>query len=307
MLIFNLSKYIELKIGNTTLNFLIEENQYFNSHKFNVTVQVLKENILCHFPEDLNKIEYGESLLLYPNFYKLSLNGNEIPLVNHKIHFQIFWNDSLIYNSNFTTDETGTIELNLTTDNNHMNYGKNDLVFSIEEEDSIYSIQFKYVLDIEKTTVYKKVIRLNESEIPFQNIELEIFYYFYYNGKITPLKEAEIKVIIYYKEIKIMQAILKTNKSGYLNTQINLTRLNKTLSGQSINIKLIYNGSEILRNDTFIRNYNFKGNISHKRDLSPINNILIIIFSALSIIISFVSINIILKRMYLMKNYYSLP
>lgn len=296
MLIFNLSKYIELKIGNTTLNFLIEENQYFNSHKFNVTVQVLKENILCHFPEDLNKIEYGESLLLYPNFYKLSLNGNEIPLVNHKIHFQIFWNDSLIYNSNFTTDETGTIELNLTTDNNHMNYGKNDLVFSIEEEDSIYSIQFKYVLDIEKTTVYKKVIRLNESEIPFQNIELEIFYYFYYNGKITPLKEAEIKVIIYYKEIKIMQAILKTNKSGYLNTQINLTRLNKTLSGQSINIKLIYNGSEILRNDTFIRNYNFKGNISHKRDLSPINNILIIIFSALSIIISFVSINIILKR-----------
>ena len=93
-----------------------------------VQIKTTKRNVSCQLICVPSQIKYGEVLRVRAVFYDIS-QGNESYLTNYLIAFAIISNGIITFDSNFTTNSSGMIEIEIHPTN--LTKGKNFLIFEI--------------------------------------------------------------------------------------------------------------------------------------------------------------------------------
>jgi hypothetical protein len=248
---FNLSTYTHLNVGVNKIIFTIEESIIYYRRDFNFSIEVIKNNVTCQFDILDNSPQYGENIVINPVFFKVGLDGIRIPLRNYTITLNILWNTSLTYSSNLSTNDLGQISINLST-YAHLKVGDNIISFSLVE--SIYNFGgiFNYNIEVQKADIYTEIFDLSKDKIS-ESIEFKVFYYYLINGKISPLKNQSLTLKINFEETDLCVKTLCTNESGYVKVILNLSELNFTKIIKTLNISLIFNGTEELNENKLLK------------------------------------------------------
>ncbi|TFF90439.1 MAG: hypothetical protein EU548_02985 [Promethearchaeota archaeon] len=270
---FNLSTIDHLGNGNNKLIFSIEKSKLYYAKTFNYSIDVVKKDITCEFPENGTKIAYGNILTIHPIFYEWTLEGTKSPLENYTLLMQVFWNDTMLFDKNITTNYSGIIFFNFSS-SLHLKVGINRVHFIIIKNMYFNEKCFSYEIELMKANIGKEIIKFQEIQ-PNKKVELMIFYYFLLNGKIIPLENQEFQIEISFGEKTIERYFIFTNQTGFLNKEILLEGLNLTNTIDYINITVIFNGTINLERDIIIKQININKAGLHNEQ----NNLYIIVFT----------------------------
>ncbi len=255
-----------------------------------IKIKVIKRKPLCELTGYRDRIKYGDCLYLTAKFYDDSSESN-LFLINYSIQFKIYSNNFISYQSTYTTNLSGMVDLCLNS-LTYLNLGQNFLVFSIIDSRIYNDTKFIYELCLEKNQLIIDIISFNESLIESEDLEIRLFCYYYFNQSLKPLAIYNIVLKIYDYKTLIYINEYKTDKFGVLTIKIPQKSFNFNLEGQEFNINIIFNGTNFLNNKTLSlslkinrETYSDKKN-SLQMSILSFMSILIIILIVLSFIIS---------------------
>jgi len=320
-IIWNSSKYDEIgnfnKDWELKIEFLnITDNNYshifyikFYSYYFHIDTMYLQENFLetreiIIFKRNLffqifgfkNRIEYGKNLNFSIKFYDPFLENTPY-LINQIVIFNIISNFSLLYESNYSLNELNTINISVSTVT-HLTIGYNILSFQISNNRIYNDSKFLFDLIIEKNSVFIDVINFNNNLQINDVLDMDLFFYYYFNSTLTPLNNHSIILKIFNNESTMFLQTYNTDKDGFLKIEISLYFLPIKESSDLFIINIFFNGTNLLQNKTLslILKINLSSNQKIKSHFHINVFLLILIIGFFSISPLFLLIKIKLKK-----------
>lgn len=277
------------------IKFFIYYDDFFSSDPVStcldtIKIKVIKRKPLCELTGYRDRIKYGDCLYLTAKFYDDSSESN-LFLINYSIQLKIYSNNFIRYQSTYTTNLSGMIDLCLNS-LTYLKLGQNFLVFSIIGNRIYNDTKYIYELYLEKNQLIIDIISFNESLKESEDLEIRLFYYYYFNQTLKPLASYNMVLKIYDYKTLIYINEYKTDKFGVMTIKIPQKSFNFNLEGQEFNINIIFNGTNFLNNKTLTlrlkinrETYSDKKN-SLQMSILSFMSILIIILIVLSYIIS---------------------
>lgn len=215
--------------------------------KCSLLVEIYKREISCELDGFSSIILYGQNLLFSAKFVD-SLNHSD--LINQTIYFHVYSNNISIYDDFFITNQTGIIELNLSS-LNHLNVGPNILIFSISDNKLYNDSNFLFDLFVEKLSILTEIINFNENLENFNDFEIMVYYFYYFSNVIHPLIDTIIEVQFFQDNEFMISNTYKTNNSGILYLNGSIESFNLSEKKSKITIQFIYNGTDTLNSNIF--------------------------------------------------------
>lgn len=148
------SFYFQIDTTNTVSTFLKT-----------VKVRIVKRNLLCSLEGYRDHIEFGEDLIFKAKFYDESLENN-LYLYNKTIMFMISFNNLMIHQHNYTTNNSGVISVSISS-SAHLKVGKNFLIFSVSNHKIFNDSKFTYELVVDKTPISTTLNTKNSFQMNF--------------------------------------------------------------------------------------------------------------------------------------------
>ena len=222
-----------------------------------IIVNVLKRNVMCQLVGFKSVLKYGDYNFFTAKFYSTDNNSY---LVNETFHFEIISNKKILYQNNFTTNESGEISFNISTIS-HLNLGENNIIFNIRNNMIYNNATFSYDLFVEKLAIFVEILRFDNNLENAHLITIKLYFYFF-NQSIKPLKNQIIKTIIYNDLTLEYEDEFKTNQSGFLYIQISPNNFRFKENEKKFYIDIVFNGTKYIENKTTTLNFKIQNVLS---------------------------------------------
>ena len=239
-------------------------------------ITIFKRIPLCQLFGFRDRIKYGEDLIFTAKFFDEFIEYNSF-LNNQSILFIISVNDSVIFQSNFTTNYLGIIEISISSVS-HLNMGLNKFTFKFLQNKVYNDSIFQYEISLDKNPVFVDIINYKENLVKKEDLVIQLKYYYFFNGSLMPLNNQCIELEIIWNQSLIFTQIFSTDISGFLLINIPQEFLNYTVEIEDLKLNFVYNGTIYLENKTISLNIN----INNSKAKSTLNSN-VIIFTAISI------------------------
>jgi len=222
-----------------------------------IIVNVLKRNVMCQLIGFKSVLKYGEHNFFTAKFYSTDNNSY---LVNETFHFEIISNKKILYQNNFTTNESGEISFNISTIS-HLNLGENNIIFSIRNNVIYNNTMFSYEIFVEKLAIFIEILRFDNNLENDHLITIKLYVYFF-NQSIKPLKNQILKTIIYNDLSLEYEDEFKTNQSGFVDIEISPNNFRFKENEKKFYVDIVFNGSKYLENKTITLNFKIQNFLS---------------------------------------------
>ena len=222
-----------------------------------IIVNVLKRNVMCQLIDFKSVLKYGDCNFFTAIFYSTANNSY---LVNETFHFEIISNKKILYQNNFTTNESGKISFNISTIS-HLNLGENNIIFNIRNNVIYNNATFSYEIFVEKLAIFVEILRFNNNLENDYLITIKLYIYFF-NQSIKPLKNQFLKTIIYNDLTLEYEDEFKTNQSGFVDIEISLNNFRFKENEKMFYIDIVFNGTKYLENKTITLIFKVKNFLS---------------------------------------------
>ena len=222
-----------------------------------IIVNVLKRNVMCQLIGFKNVLKYGEHNFFTAKFYGTDNNSY---LVNETFHFEIISNKKLLYQNNFTTNESGEISFNISTIS-HLNLGENNIIFNIRNNMAYNNATFSYEIFVEKLAIFVEILRFDNNLENDYLITINLYFYFF-NQSIKPLKNQILKTIIYNDLTLEYEDDFKTNQSGFVDIEISPNNFRFKENEKAFYVDIVFNGTKYLENKTITLNFKIRNFLS---------------------------------------------
>ncbi|MFX1312372.1 MAG: hypothetical protein ACFFHD_07140 [Promethearchaeota archaeon] len=213
-----------------------------------IKVEILKRTLLCKLINFKPNVNIGENLTISVRFYDKLLENNSF-LINQSILFNILSNESLIYQSNFITNELGIIKFNILS-YDHLELGKNVLVFIVKNNSFYNDSKFFYEIFLYKNLVYIDIIDFKEDLGMKEDLKIKLQFYYFLNKSLNPLNNHSIKVMIFNNKSLTYANNFFTDQFGFLNLSLSQEIFISDENCEVIIIKFFFNGTRFLENKT---------------------------------------------------------
>ena len=207
-----------------------------------LTINIIKANVTCELIGFEPSIIYGEEFSLLAKFYETNSN---IILNNNTIRFKIEWETVVLYQFDFKTNQSGIITANISSIY-HLSVGVNSLKFIIMGNETYSNCQFSYKLRVEKIPIFGEIININGIDKNKGIIEIESYFYYYFNESIIPLDNSLVSVHLYQENLLKYSKSLNTSILGKTLFIFSLGSINLENDSTEVNITIIYNGTQYL-------------------------------------------------------------
>ena len=125
-----------------------------------IQIKIVKRISSCELIGFKDQITYGESLSFQARFFDNLIENNTF-LNNQLIIFRICSNNTIIFQSNFTTNNLGIIDI-LISSIDHLDLGVNNLVLKLCNNNVFNDSIFQYEVFVEKNPVLIDIINFQE-------------------------------------------------------------------------------------------------------------------------------------------------
>lgn len=252
-------------------------------------IKIIKRDISCELIGYKDKIILGENLSIIAKFYDNTTEYIQ-NLINHTVEFLITFDDLILFQSNFTTNTSGAICINLVS-LIHLRLGVNNLIFSIRNSMLYNDTKFVYEIVTEKNNLIIEIITFNNYLKNDEDLEIRLYCYYYINQSVKPLINYMFLVKIFDNLTLTFVNEYKTDEYGFLTFLISQDLFNYNQTGQDFNLTIFFNGSKFLDNRTIILSFNLNqfSKIQNTLQISLLSFTAILIISL--ILISYVIIN----------------
>ncbi len=253
-----------------------------------IQVKIRKRIPFCQLIGFKDQINYGDSLIFQARFFDDLVENNTF-LNNQLISFLIESNNSTIFQSNFTTNYLGRIDIFISSID-HLNLGVNNLIFELEKNIVYNDSKFQYEVLLEKNPILIDVISFKEDLGNEEDLIMELFYYSFFNNTVTPLKNQEIELVILDNKNIVYSQVYTTDLLGILSVAVPYEFIHSNKNIKTLKLNLIFNGSLYLENRTLSLNLNI--NIQEVENVIQLNFVL---FISILVIISLISLTTLFK------------
>ncbi|MFX1303284.1 MAG: hypothetical protein ACFFBV_09200 [Promethearchaeota archaeon] len=273
------SFYFQIDTTNTVSTFLET-----------VKITLIKRKLFCSLEGYREHIEFGESLNLKVKFFD-ELSQDTLNLINLTIKFMISFNNLIIHQCNYTTNNSGVISV-LISSFTHLKIGQNILIFSLVNNKIFNMSIFIYELFVEKNPIFVDILSFNEELKENEELEIKLSYYYSFNQTLYPLAGYDFTLKIYDNKTLVFISEFKTDNSGKLEIRLAQTLFNSNQQSEELSINIIFNGTYSLPNKTLVLCLRVnQGAIPKMENSFQLNfisfiSILIIVLIVLSIIIN---------------------
>jgi len=228
-----------------------------NAFRGIIIINVLKRNVMCQLIGLKSVLKYGDYNFFTAKFYSTDNNSY---LVNETFHFEIISNKKILYQNNFTTNESGEISFNISTIS-HLNLGENKIIFNIRNNMIYNNATFSYEILVEKLAIFVEILRFDNNLENDHLITIKLYFYFF-NQSIKPLKNQILKTIIYNDLTLEYEDEFKTNQSGYVDIKISPNNFRFKENEKKFYIDIVFNGTKYLENKTITLNFKIQNFLS---------------------------------------------
>jgi hypothetical protein len=270
------------------------ENMYtIRTYLETLKISVFKRNVTCQLIGYKDRLRFGEILSFNALFFDES---SDIPqnLNNLTVSFIILFNDLIIHQKNYTTNNLGVIYINLSSLTN-LKLGQNILKFSIKKNPLFNNSIFKYNLFVEKGQLNIEIIKFDSNLEVDDALEVELYFYYFINETEVPLINHKLSAKIFNYNKTILIEEYKTDNQGILYLIISQELFFFSQYSHELTLSIYFNGTNSLENKTI--------NLSFNIDQEPFSDLqysfqmkFISFSSILIIIIILISFVIIKKR-----------
>jgi len=293
-------KFLNISFSNYTNTLFIKLYHFYkdqngaggsvNAFRGIIIVNVLKRNVMCQLIGFKSVLKYGDYNFFTAKFYSTDDNSY---LVNETFHFEIISNKKILYQNNFTTNESGEISFNISTIS-HLNIGENKIIFNIRNNEIYNNTTFSYEIFVEKLAIFVEILRYDNNLENDHLIIIKLYFYFF-NQSIKPLKNQILKTIIYNNLTLEYEDEFKTNQSGFVDIEISPNNFRFKENEKKFYVDIIFNGTKYLGNKTITLNFKIQNFLSQ-----GIFNLFftanIFLFSILIIIFTFICMKVNIRK-----------
>ncbi|MHA2282955.1 MAG: hypothetical protein ACXAC5_19105 [Promethearchaeota archaeon] len=253
-----------------------------------IHVKIIKRTPSCQLIGFKDRIKYGESLSFQARFFD-NLIENNTYLNNQFITFLTKSNNSIIFQSNFTTNDLGIIDIFISTFD-HLGLGVNNLVLKLGYNDVFNDSIFQYEVFVERNPVLIDIISFKENLETWEDLIIELFYYCFFNNTLSPLENQCIELVILIDKSITYTQIYNTDVDGILSVAVSHDLLSSNKESEDLTLNLIYNGSLYLENKTISLNLNI-----NLYELEQGFQLIIVVFVTVSASLVLISLIILFK------------
>lgn len=214
-----------------------------------IQVVVIKRTPLCQLIGFNDRITIGDTFFFKAKFLDSAFENNSY-LINQSILFKIISNYSVMHHFNFTTNQLGIIEISIST-TTQLSIGANTLIFTLANNDVYNDSKFLYQIFLEKNPILINIVSIKEHLRKNEDLEMELFYYYYFNNSLTPLNNQSIKLEIFDNQNSVYSKIYSTDNFGILIIKLSQNLFNFNKESKELTLNLTFNGSLFLRNHTY--------------------------------------------------------
>ncbi|MHA2182791.1 MAG: hypothetical protein ACXAAH_15330, partial [Promethearchaeota archaeon] len=179
-----------------------------------VKIKIIKRIPSCQLIGFKDQINYGESLSFQANFF-----DNNTLLKNQLIIFLICSNSSTLFQTNYTTNDSGIIEISISS-TNHLSLGVNKLILKIGHNNVFNDSVFQYEVFLEKNPVFIDIINFKEELERWEDLIIDLSYYYFFNNTKSPLENQSIELVILNDNKLRYAQIYNTDINGVLSITI---------------------------------------------------------------------------------------
>ncbi|MFX1288455.1 MAG: hypothetical protein ACFFFY_07825 [Promethearchaeota archaeon] len=268
-----------------------------DTFKESLTIKIFKRGINCELVGFKNNLIFGET-----NYFKATFSSIEpiSPLINETFRLITSNNNQILFQTNLTTNDNGEITFNLSSIS-HLNLGRNKVVFTMNNNILYNDTTFSYEIFVSKIPIFVNITNFEDNIEEANIINIQLFYYYFFNQSKKPIENADIKIILYANTTSEYELDLKTDQFGFVNINISPYNIIFQAGVKLIYVDVIFNGTEQLENKTIafnlrIQNFLYQGisNLFYFTNIS--------LFSVLFVLLSIIT----LKSYNLQKNRFKL-
>jgi hypothetical protein len=253
-----------------------------------IKVKIRKRIPFCQLIGFKDQITYGDNLIFQARFFDNLIENNSF-LNNQLIIFLIRSNNSIIFQSNFTTNYLGSIDIFISSVD-HLNLGVNKLILKLVNNNVYNDSKFQYEVFLKRNPIYIDIISFKEDLGKHEDMIIKLFYYYFFNNTLYPLENQGIELIILGDQNITYTQVYNTDLFGILSVAVSYESLHSNKEIKEFKLKLIFNGSLYLENKTLSLNLNI--NIHEIESVVQLN---IVLFFSISAIILLISLAILFK------------
>ncbi|MFX1389626.1 MAG: hypothetical protein ACFE9Z_06125 [Promethearchaeota archaeon] len=252
-------------------------------------IRIIKRNVSCQLIDYRDHIKVGEVLSFEASFFDDTSDYTKY-LSNHSINFKVSFNDMIIHQSNYTTNNLGIISLQLSSLTN-LNLGQNILIFSIENNPIFNDSNFYFNMFVEKSQLNFEVINFKINLKESEELKGEFYCFYIFNQTEIPLINYNLFVRISNNNSIIYNQEYSTDEFGVLYINIPQESFFSTQNSHELILSIIFNGSDLLENTVLNLTFNIiqdpfsKLFNSFQMKFLSFSSILIIIFIIFSYLI----------------------
>jgi len=259
-----------------------------------IEIEIMKRTLMCELIRFKNHVKIGDNLSIIARFYDKFLEDNSL-LINQSILFNIISNESLIFQSNYITNDSGIIIFDLFPDE-HLELGKNILVFIVKNNIIYNDSVFFYEILLEKNLVYVEIIGFKEDLGKKEDLNIKLRFYYFLNNSLITLNNHCIRVMIFNNKTLTYVKNYFTDQFGFLNLSISQKAFIFNEDCELVVIDFFFNGTLLLENKSLTLTIKLSSSMKQN---SPFQHDFLLIFIYISIILvmfSAILFNYIKKR-----------
>ena len=224
----------------------IDDGEHINlTFDQTLNITILKSDLSCELVGFKNSMIFGQNLNFSVKFFE---TGNDSVLINQTVFFKIKVNNTRTFSSEYITNDFGIIILNLSSPY-YLNVGENELNFIINDSIIYNPVQFSYKIKVNRIPVIVNITQCEKNE-SIGEVNLDLQYYYDFNGKKESLPNCSICIKIFQNNSIKKVFLTKTNLNGSLITKILYKLLDLDKSISEFIIQFIFNGTKYLDNQT---------------------------------------------------------
>ena len=283
---------LELNLSRDSTQLYIKFYHFFDNRvqaistfRQTINITILKSELSCELIGFKDSMIFGDAM----NFtVKIFETGNNTVLINQSVFLNLKYNTTWIYSREFSTNEEGEIYLNLSSLYD-LNIGVNELNFIINDSIIYNPIQFSYTIKVNRIPIIVNITQCEKDESTSE-VNLELRYYYYFDGKVVSLPNSSICIKILQNNSLKKDFLIRTDLNGNLLTRILYKSLDLDRRLSEFWIRFIFNGTKYLENRTTNLLINLDGSV-HTEKLDSIQIIYLSGFISSIMIFSVIIIN----------------
>ena len=219
--------------------------QMISTFRQTINITILKSELSCELIGFKDSMIFGEAMNFVVKFFE---TGNNSVLINQLVFLNLKYNYTMIFSREFITNDIGEINLNLSSLYD-LKIGRNELNFIINDSIIYNPIQFSYTIKVNRIPIIVNITQCEKDE-SISEVNLELRYYYYFNGKAVSLPNSSICIKILQNNSLKKDFLIRTDLNGNLLTKILYKSLDLDRRLSEFWIRFIFNGTKYLENRT---------------------------------------------------------